>query len=362
MMRLFFKLLLCLGPAGALLVGIGLWVDPAYLFHQEGTRRMAQYMLEGKTVTNLYQHDKRLALRYYVPMLKERPEILSFGSSRAMVLEAEAFPGKRFFNVAMPAGGLEDLLACYEVFHAHGYKPDLVIVSPEAYWLNGTYPNELYLEEEYDQALRRLGLHELSIGERIRGIVDRRWWELISPSYYQQSAAKVGQLISKGRDYPQPTDEPMPNGRSLRPDGSLLFDRRERDRTPEQTEEMAKEYVAQRPRDFTTFPGTSSSRVNIFETFIQSLLDDGVKVEFLLPPFNPAAYTLIKTNRDWHMVGKTETYYREYAAKHGIPVYGSYDPAPSGATPADFYDGHHPRAALLKRIYTEGKAAAETGK
>lgn len=360
-MTLFIRKMLLVLPLGLFVLGVNLWVDPASLFHQAGKKKMAACMLEGKTTTNLYHHDKRQAMVYYVAGLKEPKKVLVLGSSRAMVLDASLFPETSFFNAAVPAGDLEDLLASYEIFHEAGKTPGLVILGPEPYMLNGRYTSELYLKDEYEHALKRLGLAKDNEESFWFRLVDRKYRELLSPDYFQESFGKLPQLIKEGRPIPEVTDDPMPELRSLRADGSLIFDRRFREAPVEKVNEIAVAYVTRRVPGLTCFPELDAGRKRIFETFVESLLDEGVKVIFLLPPFHPITYDLMMADREYRMIPVAQAYFTDFAKKHGIPVYGSYNPKECGCTDADFVDGHHPKPEALMRVFREerDKAAAE---
>ena len=360
-MTLLVRKGLLLLPIGAFLVLVNLWVDPAYLFHQAGKKQMAAYMLEGKTATNLFHHDKRQALRYYVSGLTERKEVLILGSSRAMVFDASLFPDATFFNAAVPAGDLEDIVACYQVFQDAGLIPNLVIIGAEPYMLNGRYESQLHLRSEYRRGLERLGLERVENAPLLERWVDRRYRELISPTYFQEALGRLPKLVKRGRPVPIATNDPMPERRALRADGSLVFDRRHRSRTVEEVNKIAVAYVTRRVPGLSCFPELDRDRMHVFETFVEALLEDGIEVILLLPPFHPITYEMMVADREYRMLTEAQRYFERFAKGRGIPVYGSYDPKECGCDETEFVDGHHPKPETLMRVFRQARKKAVAG-
>ena len=91
------------------------------------------------------------------------------------------------------------------------------------------------------------------------------------------------------------------------------------------------------------------------------LAEDGIDVIFLLAPYHPGAYQLIRASEVYACVGETETYYRAYAARHGLTVYGSYNPSACGVTADDFYDAVHSRPETLRRLFDAGHESPNAG-
>lgn len=339
-------------PAGMVLTN--LIVDPADLFHQAAKKKIAEYMLEGMNITHLFHHDKRQSLPYYAGALDQPKEILVFGSSRTMLINQTFFPDNTFFNAGVPGAALEDLLACYEVFHERGLIPKRVILGPEVYMLNATLDDDAYLKAEYQHALERLGLAQFESTSPWLHWIDVRYTQLFSPSYFQASFAALPKFVKKGRPVPEATREPETEDRMLCSDGSLIGARIERLRPPEAVRQMAIEFVVRPPRDISWIHHLDPERQRIFETFVKSLIDEGVDVDFLLAPYHPAAYELMLKSPDFKMIMDAEAYYTAFAAQQGVDVFGSYDPNACGCTDTDFSDGHHPTKPAIARIFNAG--------
>lgn len=353
-MRTFLGKLVLMLPLGVAIVIFNLWVDPASLFHQAGKQQIAAYMLEGLNVTNIYHHDKRQSLRYYAAGLDEPRGTLVFGSSRPMLIDSSFFPDKTFFNAGVPGATLNDLLACYQVFYEKGLIPERVVIGLEPYMLNGRYRCDLYLKPEYRRALHRLALADLDTAAFLTRFIHRRYRELISPDYFQKSISTLPRLLNKGRPVPSPTTEPEAERRMLRADGGLVYAREVRERSREEVAQIATKLVARRPKELTWFPKLDENRIRVFETYIKSLLAEGVEVVFMLFPYHPIPYNELTKAGQFGMVCAAQEYFETFAAQHGIAVYGSYDPAQCGCDATDFYDGLHPKEGAMMRILEAG--------
>jgi hypothetical protein len=74
-----------------------------------------------------------------------------------------------------------------------------------------------------------------------------------------------------------------------------------------------------------------------------------VRVIFYLPPFHPLTYE--KMVGYFPMVPEVERYLRGFAAGKGIAVIGSFNPAVSGFTSLDFFDGSHGHGSVPERLF-----------
>ena len=81
------------------------------------------------------------------------------------------------------------------------------------------------------------------------------------------------------------------------------------------------------------------------------ILQDGVEVVFFLSPYHPLVYRHLVHSEEYRIVTDVEGYFRSVAAKKGIRIIGSYDPARIGLTESDFYDGMHPKPEAVRRLF-----------
>ncbi len=348
-MKRFVWKIVCILPLGIILIGINLWVDPAGLFHRELERQVAAFQLQGLNAANVRNYDDREVLRYYVDGLEAGKDVLVFGSSRSMVIDASFFPDKTMFNASVTAGTLQDVIANYQLFHTRGYVPERIVIGVEPYMLNRNYNNKRYLHDAYAQALERLGFPDPNVPSLIERCIDRRYAQLVSPSYFQASLGNLSRIIERGRLMPYATTEFVVDETMVRADGSLSYDMKRRVREADYVRTKAQRFVAKHPEELANFRTLDENACRLFEAFITDLLNDGVEVIFLLAPYHPVSYEMMQANEAYQCVAKAETYFTDFAKQKGIARFGSYDPAVCVVAAEDFYDAVHATPEALKR-------------
>lgn len=85
---------------------------------------------------------------------------------------------------------------------------------------------------------------------------------------------------------------------------------------------------------------------DLLDIFIECLLSERIKVNFILVPFHPIAY---KASGKYY--NEREDYYLSFARARGIKVFGSFDPDRIGLISSDFYDAVHVRNRNFKKIF-----------
>jgi hypothetical protein len=91
----------------------------------------------------------------------------------------------------------------------------------------------------------------------------------------------------------------------------------------------------------------------VFERFVDDLAARKIKVIFFLAPYHPLVYDTLLSDPRYVQVACAEAWYREQAARRGIPVVGSFSPAACGLTAADFYDAMHPRREAVSSLFAQ---------
>ncbi|MBL0209053.1 MAG: hypothetical protein IPP84_14245 [Propionivibrio sp.] len=87
----------------------------------------------------------------------------------------------------------------------------------------------------------------------------------------------------------------------------------------------------------------------LFEKLVERLKENS-EVWLFLPPYHPEAYKSIVSKVP--MVGETENALRSLAENTNIQIFGSYDPDRASCTEDEFFDGMHPKASCLTKIFT----------
>ena len=86
-----------------------------------------------------------------------------------------------------------------------------------------------------------------------------------------------------------------------------------------------------------------------FQSYLDLLRRDKVKVIFFLPPYHPVVYKFLINSPDYRIINKVQKTFMNIASSREIEVIGSYNPHDCRFDEKDFYDGAH-----LKREAIEG--------
>jgi hypothetical protein len=259
-------------------------------------------------------------------------EVLIVGGSRAIRISADWFQPRSAYNAALFDAGLEDIVSTLQLSREAGKLPREIIfeLNPTLTRLSNQSaagPLEAY----FSHALIRYGLvptpeilHDLYSWQQLDWAV-RPWrapaWSVLH---------KIG------------------NSTLVLPDGTATNASENSDPAPEDVRASAVAMLGHPNASYLRW--RTQSRPSEFNLkMLGRLLDDlqlhGIQVVVLLIPVNPVAYDFY-TQRG----GYDETWIRREMETRGIQIVGSYSPARTHATDADFVDDVHPRPALVRRL------------
>jgi hypothetical protein len=237
-------------------------------------------------------------------------------------------------------------------------KPSLVLWCIDPWVLNAGHPDISWdtLAGRYDTTARAMKV-DLPAIPSIEGAP---WWrrggaqiaqglekasQLSAWGYTSESLKVLSQRWESGQALLQPdftlTHQDFESLRVFRADGSVGFEATYRDFSPQTVEQIALQYGRPPAFGLGDFSAIDPRRQKILEQFVSDLKSQGTEVAFYLPPYHPAAYAEFLKDPSSRMVVEVERYLRDYAAAHGIPVCGSYDPGAAGCVATDFFDGAH---------------------
>ena len=353
-LRLFLKGLLLAVPLAWALLYVNYTVDgSAILRGDKYELEIATAWLEGKAVGNFDNSiNERSVMRLYADNLKEGLETLVLGSSRAMQITADiAGETGSFFNAGMTGADRKDILSTFYLFDRADKLPQKLVVSvdPWVFFDSDAALNFRSDDNLYREFLsQRLGYDVSYTAED--GSVRRK--ALTSPAYFQENVLYY---------YSDHSDEKRP---SILPDALADYDFDIR--TSDGTQWYAAE-VRTRDRDAIDFQALSLAGVDYaqlygftqvsrqlareFEDFIAYAVSRGVQVTLVLTPFHPIYWQKLTTDPDYAGVQQAEQTVRALAARCGVEVYGSYDPAKAGCGNLDFYDGLHIRRESIANYF-----------
>jgi hypothetical protein len=352
--RLSIKLLLFL-PILIFIGALNYFVDPSHVFERESyAKGIAEVLLSGRNVANAGNHDDRLVQKFYVQGLKEAPEVLVFGSSRAMYVRSALFPGHTFFNSHVSAGTLEDYIAIYAIYRAANRKPRMVVLVADPSIVSdasaeGAPRIASSIEPYYWGIAEQLGELPPSVKPATAASYIEYLSTLVSLPYFQESF-KYWVKRSRNTYYATST---IPEEHFVQfVDGSALRDRQGRSLA----EFEAKGKAIRQARTLTPYRVTRE-KGDFLERFFVLLLADGVEPVLLLAPYHPAAF---RSERLKSSLTKAQGFLSGLALRHGIPVVGSFDPTACEVTEADFEDISHLRPAGVERLFRGKQVIAGT--
>lgn len=356
-LKFFLKGLLLVVPVLGLMMHVNYTVDPSGLFHGGRFEREAvELLLEGYPISNYDALDSYTRSINEALIMNSDPfDTIVIGSSRCMQINAEMAGEKnRFLNMGVVAGDYQDLFGTFYICVRENKLPKRVILSMDPWMLNIKEVDSRSNRDLYLEFIKgKLGF------EANYDLPDpaAKWEALLDPAYFQ------GAIDYQGRDtageakpeavtqdlYEQTTTVKMP-------DGTILYDKPFRERSPAQVEESIMTVALSFAAGFrvSDYHEPSPELCRQFEAYVAFMQERGIEVIFYLPPYPNAVYDRLMDKASeygYEGVFKTEEYLRTLAAEKGIALYGSYDPYALGLTHGDFYDHLHLRAESTPKIF-----------
>ncbi|KEH98707.1 hypothetical protein [Clostridium massiliodielmoense] len=347
-MRKFIKKVLFLLPIPIIIVCVNYFGDAANIFYKQGfyEKGIVKILGTNKNVNNLDNYDERLLQKFYVDNLSSPKNVVILGSSRAMQVSSKILKENDMFNSSVSGASLEDLMAIYGIYRKDNKLPQKVILELDPWILNkNNGQNRWKSIKEYYFYINGL----INSSEYKKDLIDDKVFELVSLSYFQSSLKKIKDSGEKGYS---PTELEYCTTNIKKRDGSLAYNEKFRNKSIDEVDKEAIKYASEKPiycfGDFEKIDGNYKSN---FERFINLIKKDGVEIEFLLTPYHPIVYDKLISSDNYKIVVDIEKYFRGFAKKENIKVYGSYNPQAINCTKKDFYDGMHVKPSGIIKIF-----------
>lgn len=355
--------LLALGVAGS----FAWMVDPADRFKPARfDRDVAAALARGRYIVNLPNVDWRRVKTLLIQDFAPQRAVAALGSSRVMQLRAahvgQPFPDG-YFNFAYANAQLNDLVHTYAMLRAHDALPDRLVVAVDPWLLNraGQADSWRPRAEASRPLLRELGLGDAPVfrtpwDEPLDALAEvlalptqrAAWaqWSRMPPEARSTRLRRFDIRFDGGADN-EDFDAPV-----TRPDGSFRYARSHRETSVEAGTAAATAFASaasiHRLDDFERLDPTLRTA---FEAWLVIAAEDGVQIELFIPPYHPAAWSLLRERPEGRMALAVEDWARTLAAHRRLPLRGGLDPTPLGCTAADFFDAMHPRESCIARIW-----------
>lgn len=355
--KVLFKFLL-LVPIPLFMMWFNFTVDRSGYFQgDQFEREVAAALLEGKDLSHYEKMDERQILKLYVQNLPEdqMPNTVALGSSRILQMSAGIAQAPSFFNAGMIGADVRDVMNSLYLFVRAGKIPQNVIIGIDP-WLFSPSPEALDYRTDVE-------LYQEFLSEALGHSSDYEapdpvdlWNVITDPAYFQgnveyyfrdKSNEKHPTVVEEEDLYHQDTEV------KLR-DGSVLYTEEFRNWSEDQVNGMATMQAdsISAPYHFAELP---QDRLELFDEFIQYGQAHGINFVFVLIPYHPLCYARLLDNLQKEPGGEgflmVEPWLKDYAHKHGIPLYGSYDPFVLGLGSDDFYDGLHCRGTGIEKFF-----------
>jgi hypothetical protein len=351
---------LTLGVLLAVVVGVNVVGGWTAARDESRVQAVAAALRPGEAVLGYLNVDERRFQRARLRVI-ERPQVIVFGSSRAMQVNGEmigvAPPG--FYNLGMSAATVEDFVGLWETLRRQEKIPERVIFSLDPWMLNPQSNRVRWrvLAREVDAFKASHG--RWASGGRW-GIVDvahaswNRATELLSYEVLRESTRRLQRAlrgrsgVAAGSTETLIVPEPAVGDRqALRADGSMIYDGTFQRRSPLEVQEDAVHWAATR---LSLNPGRE--RLRLLEALWRDLLGRGVQITAYTPPFHPAAWqVMVAVPRQREALEEALTSIAGLAARMNVPFRDFADPATIPCAAEEFSDGAHPRLSCLEKLF-----------
>ena len=342
-------------PLLFIVVGINYFIDPENFFQSyKFEKGIAEYSLQHKYVTDIYNYSERKYLKYFITGLKTCPTTAIIGASRELTLDSTFFTGDygSLLNFSMKGATLEDEMAIYGIMESYGFQPKEIILGIEPYFFNSGYNRNTYgpIREYYYAVCNQIGMPASKKHERF--FKYGHYMQLFSLEYFQKS---ILFWVGTGNNHNYVATSNMFNKNETKcPNGALVYSESERNISQAETDALAEKvaydntfYIAE------NYKALSTEMMLRFEKFVEFLQKKGIKIDIVLAPFHPIVYKAIKKMPKYKMVIAADQYVIAFANRKGITLFGSLDPAVYGIDNTGFYDEEHLKKWALQKILAE---------
>lgn len=351
-MKKWLKVILFVIPL-LLLIGWVNWYVDSYALLRVTYDEIAAQMAVGKNVEGLEDSDynDRNLLAARLQGMEEAPQVMVLGSSRVYTFDHTMFGTDSFYNAGLSEATMYDLLAVSGILFKQDKLPETVVIGVDAFLFNKSHDNEKWKElESYERYMSQTMVDKLA-PEFAHPHKDtgRDWKKTLSLDYFRYNVT----LLPEGKRFAVSyTEDWETDGYLKHSDGSVSYQRELREVNPADVEEMTRqameEHVIYRMTDYEKI---DEQHFEYFSWLIDDLQQAGAEVILYLPPYSPMMYNYIESEETFQITLEVEEKVKALAARKGIALYGSYDPAGCGLTMADLYDVYHVKAEKTADTY-----------
>lgn len=346
-------------------------IDPSRLYHTSRADSLelqaVEFLLDGQNAANLSNCNERLLKREYLRRTDRTLDTVVLGSSRGAMITAGMLGADNFFNLSVSGATLDDLVGIYGYLLLSGQQPERVVISIDPWVLNDnfsdtrsweafgdgiTYVYEELLGVPVAREYIPEGLYDPENENRqnLLTMSGELKLNLFSIPYFQSALQNLANGNYATYSRTEQTDLNEGETGILRADGSYSYPAEYRNADETAIIQRAETSLPGSVLGMEDYESLDTQNRELFETFIKTLTENGVQVDFLLEPVSPVIYDHMKSESRYACYFQAEQMFRDMAQPLGIRVAGSFDPYALGMTAYDFYDGYHLKPDRIEEL------------
>ncbi|MEG1984728.1 MAG: hypothetical protein RR009_05525 [Oscillospiraceae bacterium] len=346
-------------------------IDPSKLYHtgREDSLEIqaVEILLDGKNVANLSNYNERLLHREYLRRIDTPFDTVVLGSSRGALITKEMLGTDNMFNLSVSGASIEDIIGTYGYLHMNNLVPHRLVISIDPWILNDNFGDARALEAfgdgyahylttrigaDYTASYVPSGLYDINNTERtpLYKLSNSLKLNLFSISYFQTSLQQY--FSGSYATYSKIIETSENSGTTgiVRADGSFSYPADYRNADEATIIMRAERSFPSSILGLENYENMNSKNRLLFEKFIQTVIEDGVQVEFLLEPLSPVIYDYMKTEERYSNFFKTQDMFTSLAEKYGVEYTGTFNPHAANLSIDDFYDGYHVKPECIATL------------
>jgi hypothetical protein len=294
----------------------------------------ADALVSGKTIWS--QADMLDLKPVWLEHVRSHPDVVILGTSRVVQIRQEWFRPRKMLNLGLFAGDFTDMVAIMQECLESGKTPRLVLLELNpTLTFEGKKRIEPALSSYFRHALEHYGIFPPLFFSGPLTLEGVRW----NPQmFFHRDAWRVSEDV-------------LPGGYRVRPDGSTDWYDTELHRTKDEVDQVVvseMEHLNGVRQRWRAASKPEWFQLRILRSFLDDLHSRGIRVVVVLVPVHPLAF-----DSYFRRGGYDDSWIRQEMASRGVPVVGAYSPVVAKATEDEFVDDVHARPEVLHRLLQE---------
>jgi hypothetical protein len=347
MQRLFFNLSIIVGPIGLIVLLTNIAVDPANLLRGEAyVEEIAQALVNGNNVDNIANYDERLLQKAYIINTQQPIDWAILGSSRVMEIRQSFFPGEKIANLGVSHANINDLIAITGVLDSCHKLPKKILIGVDPFLIEKR--KTLDAEWESLSAYHQYFLKKNNVNAKTKILwlnTLKKYYTLFTFAYFKQSfytciKGHDRKIINIGNDLP------TISGRLT--DGSIFYPKEYTNPDTARVSAFSKLYSK------IMLSEVDEEKVQSMDMLINFYVRKQIEVKLIMIPYHYNYFSGINEISKPNF----QTYrnlFVSLAHRHGIAIFGSFNPTQEHIKNNEFYDSYHCSGESIQRIIQKHK-------